>query len=250
MLTTPQGRQQVEQIFQTCSPIVSDDDVALFFDNIQGGIDEIIQYNNDNNQYTPMNAVKMCEIIMEGDDPLTAYANFNAIFNAFSGSNCTQVSYNDYIAQMKDTTPFPQNENAAGRTWTYQTCTEFGWYQTGEGNQQPFSTAVTLDWFLKQCTDIFGLPTPSPSFPNVAWTNTNYGSTNLQSTKIVLPNGSIDPWHTWGVLKPQNPGLSTVFITGTAHCADLYPPRDSDVAELTAARQLEVQLIAQWLADD
>lgn len=60
---------------------------------------------------------------------MAAYANFNQQFNNFSGINCTQVKYSDYIAEYKDVRPWPQNENAAGRAWTYQTCTEFGYFQ-------------------------------------------------------------------------------------------------------------------------
>ena len=121
MISTSAGRQQAQKIFNGCSPIVTDEDVANFFSNLEGGIAEVVQYNNDNNNYTPMNINKMCSIINAGDDVLQAYANFNNLFNQFSGANCTQVSYNDYIAQMKDATPFPANPNAAGRTWTYQT---------------------------------------------------------------------------------------------------------------------------------
>ena len=36
----------------------------------------------------------------------------------------------------------------AGRSWTYQTCIEFGFYQTGSAANQPFSKTVTLDWFV------------------------------------------------------------------------------------------------------
>jgi len=249
MLQTPAGRQKVESIFSTCSPIETDNDVALFFSNLEGGIAEIVQYNNDNNKYTPMNINKLCSILTNGSDPVMAYVNFNNIFNAFSGTNCTYVNYTDYIYQTQLVAPWPENGNAANRAWTYQTCTEFGYFQTGESNKQPFSSTISLEWYLEQCRDIFGIiSTPQGNMPNIAWTNTYYGSTNLQSSNIVLPNGSIDPWHILGVAKAPNPSITTIFINGTAHCADLYPPRSSDVSGLTQARAVEVKLLGQWLS--
>ena len=43
---------------------------------------------------------------------------------------------------------------------------------------------------------------------------------------------------------------AVVFIEGTAHCADLYPPRATDLPGLTYARQVQQQFISQWLAQD
>ncbi len=42
------------------------------------------------------------------------------------------------------------NGNAAGRSWTYQTCTEFGYFQTGSASDQPFSDAISLQWYIDQ----------------------------------------------------------------------------------------------------
>lgn len=84
-----------------------------------------------------------------------------------------------------------------GRTWTYQTCIEFGFYQTGSAANQPFSKTVTLDWYLKQCKDIFNIDPfdkTNPA-PNIDWTNTFYGSTSLSDPKVILPNGTTAAHH-------------------------------------------------------
>lgn len=41
----------------------------------------------------------------------------------------------------------------------------------------------------------------------------------------------------------------TYFMTGTAHCADLYPPRDKDVVDLKNARTHQFALLQQWIAE-
>lgn len=38
----------------------------------------------------------------------------------------------------------------------YQTCTEFGFYQTSSGAADIFGNHFDLDFFVQQCMDIFG----------------------------------------------------------------------------------------------
>jgi len=100
------------------------------------------------------------------------------------------VSYTDYVTQLRNTDP--TNSNAASRSWTWQTCIEFGYFQTSTGSGQPFPNSITLDWFVQLCDDIFGVPLS----PNVQWTNTYYGGRDTEgASNIVFPNGSVDPWH-------------------------------------------------------
>ncbi len=56
----------------------------------------------------------------------------------------------------------------------------------------------------------------------IQWTLSNYGGYGLAGSNIVLPNGSIDPWHFLGVLSDLSPTVQAVFITGTAHCAGQF----------------------------
>jgi hypothetical protein len=246
MLSTSEGTQQLEKIFSTCTPIVSQDDIITFMSSLTDGVCEIVQYNQDNNAYTPFNLDKMCSMLLEGssdDEQLASYATFNNVFNQFSGENCTGASYQQMIAEMQSTDP--SNPAAAGRSWTWQTCIEYGYFQTGSSPNQPFSPLISLEWFLKQCNDIFGIPLT----PSVAAVNALFGSTAIRSSNIVFPNGSIDPWHILGVLESPCRSEPTSFMNGTAHCADLYPPTPNDLPELTNTRTLEVSLIANWLQD-
>lgn len=68
------------------------------------------------------------------------------------------------------------------------------------------------------------------------------------ATNIIFPNGSIDPWHALGITSNISDSLIAVFITGTAHCANMYPPRDSDLPGLVSAREEISQIIGQWLS--
>ena len=43
-----------------------------------------------------------------------------------------------------------------GRQWVYQTCTEFGFFQTSTARPNLFSDTFPVDFFIDQCADIFG----------------------------------------------------------------------------------------------
>jgi len=247
MLQTSQGRSQLQAMFNTCNAIVSDFDVATFMESLSGGVAEVVQYNNDN-RAAAMNINQMCSILMTGSsstEMLAAYVKFNTQFNQYYGGGCTDSSYNATIQQMRNTDP--NSDVAAARSWTWQTCIEYGYFQTGDSSKQPFSSTITLDWYLAQCRDIFG---PQYVNPNIQWIITDYGSDSIRASNIVFPNGSIDPWHKLGVLEAPVHSEPTVLINGTAHCADLYAPTSTDLPGLVQARILEVEQIKKWLSGD
>jgi len=43
-----------------------------------------------------------------------------------------------------------------GRQWTYQTCTEFGFFQTSNQNDHVFGNKFPAEFFIDMCSDIFG----------------------------------------------------------------------------------------------
>uniref|UniRef100_A0A914S769 Serine protease K12H4.7 n=1 Tax=Parascaris equorum TaxID=6256 RepID=A0A914S769_PAREQ len=67
-------------------------------------------------------------------------------------------------------------------------------------------------------------------------------------TNVLFTNGNIDPWH--ALSKYDGTGsVTTVLMNGTAHCADMYPPRDEDAADLAPTRELIAEKIAEWLGN-
>lgn len=81
--------------------------------------------------------------------------------------------------------------------------------------------------------------------------NQVFGELHIAGTNIAFPSGTIDPWHALGVTNYTSlaqPTEQSVFIEGTAHCADLYAPANSDPASLTYAREILAGLVDKWLA--
>lgn len=134
------------------------------------------------------------------------------------------------------------------RQWTYQTCTEFGFYQTSEQTTSLFGDTFPLNFFVKQCTDIYGTRFNSDLLTNaIKRTNINYGALNPATTNVLYVHGSIDPWHALGLINSTDSKMPTIFIEGTAHCANMYEPSDKDPKELKDARIKINQFIGNLL---
>ena len=101
------------------------------------------------------------------------------------------------------------------RSWIYQTCTEFGFYQTTDSDRQLFGNGFPLKWFTQQCQDIYGSQfSAAINSRAVKMTNTDYGGQQPKVTKVVFPNGSIDPWHVLGVTDDLGATAIAVYING------------------------------------
>lgn len=138
------------------------------------------------------------------------------------------------------------------RQWTYQTCNQFGYYQTTDYIAQPFAnwSLLNLDFYYQLCAAAFDGWNYDPE---AYWTNTYYGDTRIAGTNIIFPTGTIDPWHVLGVVDdtvlPQSTEQS-LEIVGTAHCADLRAPSSTDLPALTEARQTIADFVTQVLSTE
>jgi len=243
LLKTSAGRAQIEKDFKTCTPIETEMDNIVFLEYLADSIAGFVQYNNDNNGYLPINITGVCEMLMSDNISVT-YPRFILYANDVFGEECTPVSYSKMIQDLSNTDP--TGPDVSSRSWFWQTCTEFGYYQTGESANQPFSSQITLDFFISVCKDAYNISSSTIS-TGVEATNILYGGRNVGTTKVVFPNGSVDPWHALGIIESTDPNLPAVFIQGTAHCADMYAPSPNDIPELTKARGIIYDFIEEWM---
>lgn len=68
-------------------------------------------------------------------------------------------------------------------------------------------------YHVKQCADFYNVSAKQLA-EAVAQTNEYYGAYNIRSSRIVFPNGSIDPWHVLGITRNISNVLPAVFIKG------------------------------------
>lgn len=101
------------------------------------------------------------------------------------------------------------------RQWWYQTCTEFGWYQTSTASNPAFGDRITLDYFLNLCQSLYDESFNSTFIVDqIDRTNTFYGSTSIPASRIVFLHGSLDPWHPVGLYSPILDSYTVIFIKG------------------------------------
>jgi len=254
LMQTKDGRIVLEKLFKLCEPLESDDDVTNFYSSVCGNFEGAVQYNKDNKAFEggddSLTIDLLCDTMMNGHvgDPLQRYAAVNNILLEMGDQTCLDASYDNFIKEMKAVS---WNESAAvgGRQWTYQTCIEFGFFQSTDSPNQPFDQTVPVDFFVKQCQDIFGSKFDLKLLEESVFdTNSNYGGYDYEGSRVVFVNGNIDPWHALGfTTKAPNKQTSTIFIEGTAHCADMYPSGDNDLSSLVEARLKIGQIINGWL---
>jgi hypothetical protein len=75
---------------------------------------------------------------------------------SLGGQPCLDNSYTDFIAQLRNTTVDRGAGGVGVRSWTWQTCSQFGYYQSCDaGSDCPFSTLMTLQSNYQICVDGF-----------------------------------------------------------------------------------------------
>ncbi|XP_064614979.1 putative serine protease K12H4.7 [Liolophura sinensis] len=251
MVNSSQGRSKLKTVFKLCDDIVTDNDVSNLFSTLAGNFEDVVQYNRDNRAFegavgTNITITTLCDIMCNSSvaDVLQRYAAVNSLIMETYEQKCVDVSYKKMISDLQRT-DWNSSASEGGRQWTYQTCTEFGFFQSSDtGNPQPFGKHFTQDFFINQCTDIFG-PKFNKEFlsAGIQATNMNYGGRLLNLTNIVYINGAVDPWHALGFTE----GSQAIFIKGTAHCANMYPDSSDDPKQLVTARENISKLIGQWI---
>jgi serine protease 16 len=161
------------------------------------------------------------------------------------------------------------------RQWMYQSCTEFGYFQTAPKLNPLRSRLITTEWHIEAiCQGIFKLP---KNQPNVDETNTIYGARDVCIDRIAFTHGEHDPWKMLGVKKvpvksshdrlvrqtSQSPNfdfhssshcsdkkMPVYVIKGVGHCADLHASNDRDNDDLVRTRKQVAADIRAWLAED
>lgn len=150
------------------------------------------------------------------------------IYRSTSEEPCLDISHEKAVKDLMDTSL--RSGRRAGRQWTYQTCTEFGFCttrmhthshtrtqhhifsqpsfflcpdilylcvcvdQTCEDAMCPFSGMVTLQTHTEICPMLFGIS--QHSLPGrIAFTNSYYGGDNPHTHRVLFVNGETEAQH-------------------------------------------------------
>jgi serine protease 16 len=135
---------QLEKDFNTCNPIGSTNDLKVLLSDLMGNVQGTIQYNNEHSGV--MNVTDICGTMQQSTDYYANFIALQALYRQANGQSCEDASYADTIAYLSN----PEKDaNNNGRPWTYQTCNEFGYFQTADSKVCSVSTFNRmLSWNL------------------------------------------------------------------------------------------------------
>ena len=139
--------------------------------------------------------------------------------------------------------------------WGWQTCTEFGFYQTCDVGSRCFYTQginllSDMDGF---CQSDYGISRAEIN-ASIAKTNAHYGADRPDlvhnATRIYYVNGDVDPWSGLSILPPgHTEQLPTLEVSGASHHFWTHPSKPTDAKDIVMARLMIRSQGTYWLSE-
>ncbi|XP_018571375.1 putative serine protease K12H4.7 [Anoplophora glabripennis] len=238
------GELNITSLFNLCDDIEevnTEADISTLFEAVSDVFAYVAQYNKNNGR--PISVDDLCDILVNETygDELQRLVEVNKLFY---GSSCVDYRYQNVVDGMLDVTITVSGNM---RQWYYQTCTEYGWYQS-TSQEQVFGNKTHVEYYTNICKDVYGTDFNSSYISGqIGETNTHYGGYDVDVRNVVFVHGSFDPWSPMGLTNTTNPDSPVIFIEGTAHCSNMYPSSENDLPQLNTAREEVDRLIGVWL---
>ncbi|XP_026482056.1 thymus-specific serine protease-like [Ctenocephalides felis] len=244
------GVEVVAKTFNLCPPIEPDSplDFANFFSTIANAFSGTVQYHE------PGDVESVCRFLNAEASNSSEMATLAKFLRTKWGNRCVNLKFQPIVNFLRNDSWMHQASVGGLRQWIYQTCTEYGYFQTDKSIKQPFGNgANTLKYYEALCDQTYGHGFVGSSnqvlHNGINRTNIVYGGLKPKLTKVIFTHGTIDPWHAIGVLQDLNEDTPTIIVTGTSHCQDLESISEKDLPQMKAAKLRVQQLISKWLSE-
>ncbi|KAK3907644.1 Putative serine protease K12H4.7 [Frankliniella fusca] len=257
LLKTTDGYAQVKKTFQVANELRNTLDIDNFFQTLSIPFAGAVQYNRDSVPGPQYSIKNMCSF-MQGDN-LTPDEAMEKLSTLVLGENkgtstLFDFSYQQTVNAYKKE-EYQENNGYYDnmRQWMYQTCTEFGYYQTYSGKDVPFPAQYnTVDFSYQMCKDLFGdAYDETVVAAAVERSNLVFGDRTPDVTNVIFVNGNIDPWHALGILSNVSDQAPAILVDGGSHCADMNAPNpEYDTSDITSAHQKIHEFIRKALYEE
>ncbi|XP_063697854.1 thymus-specific serine protease-like [Culicoides brevitarsis] len=230
---------RINDELKLCSPLNTTNqlDVWNMFSELSDNVAGLVQYA------TVASIENACDALMNPRyrDALEAYAAWTV--GRLNGK-CFSHEYSAFVNNLRQT---KWNDDAM-RQWMYQTCTEFGWYQTSGSPNQPFGSSFPIDLYKLMCRDIYDESLTSNQLEaNAQRINALYGGLTPNMTNVYFTHGQLDPWRAMGRQVDLNEDAMAVVIPLIAHVADTGSLSSENNPELIDSKKRIQGLVKQWL---
>lgn len=244
LLASANGPQQVSQMFNTCTTISSESplDVATFF--WRGVTDSFVRLVTS---ATPGDVTNACRVLTDPNVAVASQRLANWVTAQPWNGPCIETRYAQFVASHTDTSY--DSPNVIMRLWTYQTCVEFGWYQTTTGSRHPFLAMVPVEYFHQLCKDLFGTYFDEGILRSgIERTNLLFGGGSPVAGRVVAVAGGGDPWTRLPPSAPPSPTSGPLYrVPRISHCRAIRPTGESETEELEAAKRAVINDVFQFL---
>eukprot|EP00933_Yihiella_yeosuensis_P012820 TRINITY_DN12202_c0_g1_i1.p1 TRINITY_DN12202_c0_g1~~TRINITY_DN12202_c0_g1_i1.p1 ORF type:complete len:545 (-),score=91.79 TRINITY_DN12202_c0_g1_i1:178-1704(-) len=191
---------------------------------------------------------EICEIMTNSSSGKDALERLATLRQAQRGTGLQMVATCEMDWEMPGDIDRPEVNY-----WGYQTCAEFGFYQTCEKGTDCFYTKGLVSFRNPQhrpndfCKEQFGISTEETT-ARIKRTVEYYQKKVAQSSRIIWASGDVDPWHGLGQLTSPGKDQPVIFpIRGASHCAWMRAAAKSDQESLVEARAKIYKQISTWL---
>jgi len=252
-LIADQNFEEFSERFRTCELMDNNRyDIMTMFGLFTDILSGVVQYHRTGD------IEEVCDILLDPAYPnetdLDAYVRYYTL--TIFGRNpadddCIDASFLNDVEFYRNSSWDSYATRSAGRQWFYQTCAEYGWYQTSGSHPRPhhpFGSSFPVDLYIRWCSYVYG-----PFFNdetmqiNVERKNVMYGDLNPNVSNVYFTHGMIDPWRAMGIQNDLNDRSPADVIPGASHCADLSSNSPNDTPRMREVRDRIYNLVRLWI---
>lgn len=155
-LVTERNSEKIEKSFHLCHPYDVDNkfDVWLLFDVVAETFSFLVQngFVSDIEQSCGI----LSNSTIENDfENLASWFMFRGNVPEEPIGYCFEHRYEKFVSRMNSTDLYNPRAMWPHRQWTYQTCTEFGWFQSSESENIIFGSSFPSEMSLQLCRDLY-----------------------------------------------------------------------------------------------
>lgn len=149
-LVNAEDVREIHAAFNLCYALDLTRDVAHFFFEVSDIVAGLVQ------GHRPGSIERACDYMRrekeDGKDDLHAFAGW-VKHDSFT---CLDMNYANSVEKFSNV-EWGSEANRQMRQWTYQTCSEFAWFQTSTSTNQIFGSAelYPVDYFVQICQDLY-----------------------------------------------------------------------------------------------
>eukprot|EP00124_Ichthyophonus_hoferi_P004826 Ihof_evm1s589 gene=Ihof_evmTU1s589 len=194
LIVTEEGRQEVAKELKLCAPIRESskfisDQVGRIMSDVADFIEGTVQYSGDNRDGSVASMQDICDVMAN-----TSYSALHQLGKLSDwmldtkNESCVDTSYDTMVEGLRNASIMAGPD----RTWWWQTCNEFAYFQTTDApkSTQPFHRIFPLNFSYNVCHDVFGVD-PNQIRTHIQHTRTIYGDSNIRTSNTIFINGLI-----------------------------------------------------------